>query len=209
MVGVFFGRRLLMNDLKKEKDGLRKSVLAKRLLLTAEIVHSSSRVIQERLLSGPLWQGIEWVALYSPIKNEVETRLLFLRALERGLSVYFPRVEQGIRFYEVGDPSDLQKGAWGILEPKHGCSVLEEARPNGLVVVPGVVFDHKGYRLGYGKGFYDAVLSRGFAKTAGLAYDFQVVPSLPNGPHDQPVKNIVTERREYCFDNRQNAFAKK
>jgi hypothetical protein len=99
--------------------------------------------IQERLLASEIWKGIEWVGLYSAVKNEVETRLLFMKALEAGLSVYFPRVEQGIRFYAVEELEDLQKGAGGILEPRHQCPLMDEVPPNGLVAVPGVVFDQQ------------------------------------------------------------------
>lgn len=187
-----------MDDQKKE---VREVLLAKRMALTPEAVSGFSQNIQERLIASVLWKQSEWVALYSSVKNEVETRLLFMKALEGGKSVYFPRVEQGIQFYEVTSPDDLQKGAWGILEPKHGCPLLKEGEEGGLIVVPGVGFDQRGHRLGYGRGFYDAMLGRLAVPTVGLAYDLQVVADLPTDSRDRKVRNLITEKKEYHFEN--------
>lgn len=188
-----------MNASLSEKENLRQTYLAKRLSLSPDLMMQAGTAIQERLLTSEIWKGIEWVGLYSAVKNEVETRLLFMKALEAGVSVYFPRVEQGIRFYAVEEPEDLQKGAWGILEPRHECPLMEEVPPNGLVAVPGVVFDQKGYRLGYGKGFYDSVLGQMAVKSVGLAYELQVISSLPAESWDQKVKYLMTEKREFKF----------
>lgn len=183
------------------KKELRESILAKRLALTPEAATALSQNIQERLVGTPLWKQSEWVALYSAVKNEVDTRLLFMKALEAGKSVYFPRVEQGIQFYEVTTPDDLQKGAWGILEPKHECPMLPEKEAGGLIVIPGVAFDQRGHRLGYGRGFYDNLLGKMETPTVGLAYEFQVLPELPAEAWDKRVKNLITEKKEYHFEN--------
>ena len=183
-----------MNQTKEE---LRKTILEKRLVLPADQIHLLSKPIQEKLIKGPLWSSCEKVGLYAPIKNEVETKLLFMQALEMGYSVYFPRVEQGIRFYEIHDPSDLQKGAWGIPEPKDNCSSLEKLEELELIVVPGIVFDKKGHRLGYGKGFYDNLLKNFPNQTVGLAYDFQVVEELPVDTHDCRLKKTTKGKKKY------------
>lgn len=187
--------------LKSQKNRLRQSILEKRLSLTEENVLSISQKIQERLLASPFWIGKERIGLYSAIKNEIQTRLLFMRGLEEGISIYFPRVEQGIKFYEVKEPSDLQKGAWGILEPKDECPPLLKDESLGLLVVPGLVFDRQGHRLGYGKGFYDAVLEQFPTQTLGLSYDFQIVDELPVEPWDRKVRRVLTEKKLYEFEN--------
>jgi 5-formyltetrahydrofolate cyclo-ligase len=67
----------------------------------------------------------------------------------------------------------------------------------GLIVVPGLVFDGQGYRLGYGRGYYDRFLFSLSRKvpSAGLAFDFQVVPALPVSPRDFPLDLIITDKR--------------
>lgn len=174
-------------------------MLEKRLALPEEKVHLLSKPIQEKLIKSEVWGQTENIGLYAPIKNEVETKLLFMKALESGYSVYFPRVEQGLRFYEVQEPSDLQKGAWGIPEPKDSCPPLEKLEDLGLIVAPGIVFDKKGHRLGYGKAFYDNLLKNFPNRTVGLAYDFQVVDELPADAWDCQLKKVITEKNEYIF----------
>ncbi|MBX7148080.1 5-formyltetrahydrofolate cyclo-ligase [bacterium] len=180
-----------------KKEELRKEILAKRLSLSEGEVRESSQRIQTRLIKNSLWQDVENLALYSPVKNEVDTTLLFIRALEEGKNVYFPRVEQGLRFYEVNDPGDLQKGAWGILEPKDTCEEIEELADIDLLVVPGVVFDKKGYRIGYGKGFYDELLKKQALPTVALAYSFQVVEEIAKDEWDQKVQMVIAENDIY------------
>lgn len=150
-------------------------------------------------MSSAFWKVLKSVGLYSASKNEVETNRLFLDSLERGISVYFPRVEQGIRFYEVSDPEELQKGAWGIMEPKHSCPPLPGDQSLDLLLVPGVAFDQSGYRLGYGKAFYDQVLALYYPNTIGLAYEFQLVHELPVEKWDRTVSRVVTEKKVYEF----------
>lgn len=189
-----------MTNNHPEKIELRKTILEKRLALSPEKIHHLSQQIQEHIMKSPEWQRVQQIGLYAATKNEVETKLLFMSALEKGATVYFPRVEQGIRYYEVRDPEDLQKGAWGILEPKHGCTPLDSLEKLDLIVVPGVVFDKKGHRLGYGKGFYDILLENFSNFSVGLAYDFQVIELLPIDVWDQRVKRLVTEVHEYHCD---------
>lgn len=180
-----------------QKETVRKSLLEKRLSLLPEDVSRLSGVIQARILKAALWKKCERLGLYYATKNEVETNLLFMKGLEEGYSVYFPRVEQGIHFYEVTDPSELAKGAWGILEPKHTCTPLPKTEKLDLLIVPGIAFDKGGYRLGYGRGFYDGVLEDYSACSIGLAYDFQIIEKLPVDPWDRHVKQVMTEKNEY------------
>lgn len=182
-----------------KRDELRQSVLEKRTHLNVEMGFSLGVTIQERVLKSAHWKGPSTMGFYSAARNEVETKLLFMNALEQGVTAYFPRVEQGLQFYEVGDPTDLQKGAWGLLEPKHGCKPLPDLAALDLVFVPGIVFDLKGHRLGYGKGFYDMFLEHFPNKTIGLAYEFQLVDEIPAESWDQRLQYLMTEKKEYEF----------
>lgn len=186
------------------KKNLREEILAKRLALSPERVESHSIVIQERLIKSSLWPSSGRVGLYAAIKNEVQTHKLFQMGLEKGLHIYFPRVEQGILFYEVNGPEDLQTGAWTIPEPIiKKCEPLPEEEKLDLLVVPGLVFGKNGFRLGYGKGFYDKFLSQGLAKKAcGLAFDFQIADHIEPDPWDCKMDHIITERHEWSFERK-------
>ena len=184
------------------KDEIRQQLLKQRLDLSAKDVERHSHVIQDRLMKSAMWPKSGHVGLYSPVKNEVLTHDLFQKGLEGGLHVYFPRVEQGIQFYEVNGPDDLQKGSWAIPEPKKNCNLLENDVSLDLLVVPGIGFDHDGYRVGYGKGFYDDFIA-GISKkmpVIGLAYDFQMIKTFAIDEWDQQLSGVMTEKSFYSAE---------
>lgn len=180
-----------------KKDDIREKILNERLALSAEAVQSLSQVMQDKLLKSPLWPTHGSIGLYFPVKNEVMTQTLFQKALENGLHVYFPRVEQGIKFYEVNGPEDLEKGSWSIPEPKIHCRELDTNAKFDLLVVPGIVFNKDCFRIGYGRGFYDKFFSSLAIEvpTVSLAYDFQVVEDFKHDVWDKPVKAVITEKK--------------
>ena len=111
------------------------------------------------------------------------------------IKVFLPKTwlkERKLTFHRVYSFSDLVPGPFGLLEPN---PKNEEADLSSLevILVPGVVFDVKGYRIGYGGGFYDRVLKETRALKVGVCYSFQLVESLPVEPHDVPVDLIITE----------------
>lgn len=181
-----------------EKKNLRHVVLGKRLKLAPERVRELSEIIEERLLKSSFWPESGHVGLYSSIQNEVETITIFQQAIEKGLHVYFPRVEGGIWYYEVNGPEDLQRGAWGVLEPVMDCEPLQDDASLDLLIVPGVVFSEDCFRVGYGRGLYDKFLLRAPMKMAvGLAYELQMVKSFPTDPWDVCLDAVVAERSIY------------
>jgi len=142
------------------KEQVRKVMLEKRLSLSQEDVEEFSKIIQNHCLKSPMWPKTGRVGLYAPVKNEVMTQTIFQKALEAGLHVYFPRVEQGIRFYEVNGPDDLQRGSWSIPEPMKHCNVRKKDHHFDLLIVPGIAFTKDCYRIGYGRGFYDKFIAK-------------------------------------------------
>lgn len=180
----------------RQKNEIRKLMLEERLDLPAHQVEELSLVIQTKFLKSIFWPKEGKVGLYAPVKNEVMTHKLFQNALENGLHVYFPRVEQGIQFYEVNGPEDLQRGSWSILEPQKNCTPLKALQELDLLVVPGISFSRDCYRIGYGRGFYDRLVSHIVLKatTIGLAYDFQIVDAFQVEDWDRPLALVMTEK---------------
>jgi len=184
------------------KRSIRDELLSRRRHLAAVTCLSRSLAAQQRLAVTPEFTAATVVAIYSPIRNEVFTEELFADARRVGKVVTYPRVcGDLLEFVEVTSREELVAGAYGILEP-HGSRVVPLA-DHDLVVVPGVAFDVSGHRLGYGRGFYDRVLSAGCGRAAlaGLCFDFQVVASLPAEAHDVRMNLVVTdERMLLCAD---------
>jgi len=177
------------------KKSIREQILARRKHLSDEVCLRDSLLAQERLMATSEFASAGAVALYSPIWNELFTEEVGREALKRGKRVAYPRVSnQGLEFVEIEARSELTPGAYGILEPT-GCKILPVASID-MIVVPGVAFDIRGGRLGYGKGFYDRVLHRRMAgRLVGLCYELQVVEHLPIETHDVLMDLVITERR--------------
>jgi 5-formyltetrahydrofolate cyclo-ligase len=156
------------------KDDLRKSLRQRRAELTAEQVRAAS----ERCCAhaAPLVHGV--VALYAAVRGEIDPSLLHVN------DALWPRMDgDHIRFCE----GPLRPGKFDIPEPTGA-----ERRPD-VVIVPGVAFDRRGHRLGYGRGYYDRALAAcPSARRIGLCHFFQLVDALPEEAHDEPVDYIVT-----------------
>jgi len=183
------------------KSELRKDVLKDRGALSpAEAAEKSARII-ERLLGMDEYRRASTIMVYIDFRNEAQTGELVQRAMAAGKRVAVPVTDIANRRLTpslLADfPGDLQPGAWGILEPKPECLRPIAPEELDLVVVPGVAFDEKGNRLGYGGGFYDRFLPRARYDTVyvALAFELQVRPDVHPGPYDVPVHYLLTEDR--------------
>jgi len=187
------------------KHRIRQQQLSARCCLNAAQRQVYSLEAQQRLLDHPLFAAAQVVALYSPIRCEVDTGLLLKTALDANKRVVYPRVDRDgssgadMHFVGICSERDFEVGAFGVLEPNGervvGVSMID------LIVVPGVAFDRSGYRLGYGKGFYDrAVLSRSRGcSLVGLGYAFQVEDVLPHDVHDLMLDWLITDHETLDF----------
>ncbi|MEM9809434.1 MAG: 5-formyltetrahydrofolate cyclo-ligase, partial [Cyanobacteria bacterium P01_D01_bin.56] len=116
-----------------------------------------------------------------------------------------PRCEGKAMFWHrwyAGEPLPLQKGTLGITEP-HPTSPGIDPDKVDLILVPAVACDVKGYRLGYGGGYYDRMLSdpRWANKpTIGIVFEYARLPSLPREPWDRPLDGICTESGLFLVD---------
>ena len=187
------------------KNHLRDRILRLRRGLDPGERLERSRAVQERFLAQTRYRTARTVALYAAFRGEVRTEDIFRRAREDGKRICFPRVISGaeeLEFHEVNDLDDLQKGTFGIPEPKAAAPPVAPGEID-LVAVPGVAFDADLRRLGMGKGFYDRLLVPGANRPGwaiGIAYDFQVVDHVPTHDGDVPVDQLITESRAFPLD---------
>lgn len=191
-----------MDELKKV---MRTDVLKMRRLLKKEEVEEKSRVITNMLLSLKDVKVSSTVMCYMDFKNEVMTGAFIEYCINSGKKTAVPLVQcmsdvncRNIIACEIKDPeNDLQKGSYGILEPKSDSIVKVEPAEIDLVIVPGVVFDRQKYRIGFGAGYYDRFLKKVGKDCVkiGIAFEFQMVERVPRLEHDIPMDIIVTEKR--------------
>ncbi|WJH35176.1 5-formyltetrahydrofolate cyclo-ligase [Paenibacillus sp. CC-CFT747] len=141
---------------------------------------------------------------YLSFGAEVDTYPLLEFCWRAGIPTAAPRTlskTKEMKLHLISTREDVQQGIWGIPEPKPECPELPDTALIGWVVMPGLAFDPKGGRLGYGGGYYDRFLSE-YARRHGslpfllaLAFELQLVPEVPTEPHDIPVNAVVTESR--------------
>lgn len=176
---------------------LRKSILARRLALSAGEKSVADAAIQDTFLAMPEYGAAAAVALYCAVNNEVSAEKILDNALLAGKALYLPAVEgDAMLFRRITSRRDLVVGRFGIRQPSPGCAAADPETIN-LIVVPGVGFDLSGQRIGYGKGYYDRTLHRleGKGVLIAFCYEFQLVDSLAGEPHDVSIDRIITERR--------------
>lgn len=112
--------------------------------------------------------------------------------------VLVPRVEMNkeLSLHEIKDPKkDLKKGSYDVMEPRPERTRLAELEEVNCIIVPGVAFDKKNYRIGHGIGYYDRFLKK-FDPTVlkiGLAFSFQVIQTVPAEAHDVKLDMVLTD----------------
>ncbi|HHW02390.1 MAG TPA: 5-formyltetrahydrofolate cyclo-ligase [Thermoanaerobacterales bacterium] len=183
------------------KKQLRKIFIENRLKLDEKDIMEKSAKIMSKLFSIKEYRQAKTIMFYVDARNEVKTKYAIKKALAEGKRVLVPKVKKGsgLLAVEIGSLEELSPGTFGILEPEGEEGIPPEEID--LVVVPGVAFDRRGNRIGYGAGFYDGFLPKlgpGVKKVA-VAFEMQMAESLPAEEHDIKIDMIITENGIYDF----------
>ncbi len=179
-------RKRVRTETLRRREAL---ISEERARLSQRIVNSALRWIQR--------EGFDAVMLYLSMRSEVETTDLLEGLLNSGKQICAPVInteQVKLTPRRIQNPNtELVRHRYGMLEPKDACPIFPTEHLQ-LIVVPGIAFDRKGYRLGYGKGFYDQFLTKcPHAIPIGLAYQIQVVEDTFPQAWDVPVQHIFTE----------------
>ena len=176
------------------KNQLKESILEKRNSLSEEKILEKSNQIKNKLFNLSQYKKSKTIMFFVSFNSEVNTHEMIKESLKNKTIVVPKVVSHEIEPSIIIDFDNLVSGKFGILEP---IEAMKIAHKNiGLVLVPGIVFDKEGHRIGYGFGYYDKFLAKvPKAIKIGLAFDFQVVDKIPAEMHDVPVDMIVTEKR--------------
>ncbi len=186
-----------VTDIRPVKDALRRKHREWREKLTKEEKLQLDTAIAKQVRR--LWQYQRSATLLTYVSTpiEVDTRRIIHQALEDGKRVAVPRCVPGTRqmeFYYIGSEEMLSPGSFGVLEPDPLCCERLTDMSDGLCIVPAFSYDWQGFRLGYGKGYYDRFLSGFDGCRIGICYSACVQRSLPHGRFDRPVELLVTEK---------------
>lgn len=181
------------------KKQIRSNTIKLRNELSEKELIYKSHKIYNHLLSLEILKPEMNVLVYMDFRNEVLTNEINEYVMNNNMTLLLPRVDKKtntLSIHIVRDLSDLVKSKYGILEPGMDSETVDYKNID-LIIAPGVAFDENCYRLGYGGGFYDKLLSnkRNDTLVAAIAFDVQIITVVPREEHDLKVDFIVTESK--------------
>lgn len=187
-----------MSNIRDIKNRLRAELRSAREALTPEQKASLDQAIGKQFRALASFRFAEVILAYYPLADEIDILPLIEDALKLGKRVALPRCHEGNRmdFYYINSLDDLEIGAFGIREPKLSCELYDlECEKPAVMLIPALSYDKYGFRLGYGRGYYDRYVNRFGGVKAGLCYRaFLKDTPLPRGRFDMAVDYIVTEK---------------
>ena len=188
-----------MNTIRKDKDELRQRYLAGRAAMDREVKAARDEAICRCAVSLVSFRYAEFVLLYAATDNEIDVSAIAEAAFKAGKKVAFPRSDKEthtMRYHFVSSLDELSVDTYGIKEPPMDAPIYEPALESGSAVcfVPGLLYDKAGFRLGYGKGFYDRYLSSFSGCKIGVIYSDYILPVVPRGRFDVSVDTLLTEK---------------
>lgn len=184
---------------KEEKRLLRNKILSIRNSLDKETKDAMDYEIYNKLINSELYMKARSIFIYLSFGSEIETNKIINKALKDEKEVYIPKIykeDRSMKAIRLNSFNDLKENSMGILEPINEGNYIEKEEID-LIVVPGVVFDFKGNRIGYGGGYYDRYLEdiKEISNKLVLAYDSQIVDFIQPEPHDISFDYILTNTK--------------
>jgi len=172
----------LRNEFKKKRSSLKNK-------------EETSLEICNIFLNSDTYKNVDIILCYSSVNDEVNTDLIIRKSLNDGKITALPRCINSnglMKYFVINSVGDVKKGMFGISEPDINCRELIDFN-NSVCIVPALSFDKNGYRLGYGKGFYDRFLENYSFISVGLCYNDLIVSNLPKNKFDRKVDAVISE----------------
>ena len=184
--------------IKKQKDDIREEYKEKRRNMSPDEKFRRDSAICKAAEGLVSFRYAEYVLLYAAAPDEIDIYEIARAAFEKGKKVCFPRCDKKthtMKYHIVNSLDELSPDSYDLLEPAEDAPVYDPQSPGGAVCfVPGLVYDRAGYRLGYGKGFYDRYLSGFSGCTIGVVYSDYILKEVPRGRFDVTVDILLTEK---------------
>lgn len=184
-----------------DKKTIRKKIISERDDLDFDVKQSKDELIINKFLDQGFIEKYDNIFCYVSFGSEIDNGKILSTILESGKNLYVPYIDTDskqmclCKINNLAD--DLQRGHYGILEPKKNLRKPVNSDIIDCVISPGVAFTKKMERIGYGGGYYDRFYSslKKIPFVVALAYDFQIVDSIPTESFDVPVDMIITEKQ--------------
>lgn len=180
------------------KNLLRLKLRAKRKNQQMLIKKTNDTKICSKLEKLKEFKNAKNVLFYAPIKKEGEINIWkLIKKYIHKKNILFPKTEQkkrSIKICLIEKISQLSPQNFDIHEPQKHCKKIDKKNIN-LIIIPGIGFDKQGNRIGFGYGYYDRLMKKTDCPVVALAYEFQIVQSIPGENHDVKVNKIITEKR--------------
>jgi len=187
-----------------EKKILRAEAKKRLESLSDQEKKAYSQKIAATLFDLPVWRNAKVIGITISRGDEVNTSPIIERAWCEGKQVCVPKcysADKRMEFRELQSFEQLESVYFGLLEPIESLTKKVSPEEIELMIVPGVCFARNGYRIGYGGGYYDRYLQHFSRHTISLAYNVQMIETVPHEKHDIPVQMIITnEEVIVCHD---------
>lgn len=176
------------------KKDLRKILKKQRRSISDKSI--SDQRIRNYLMESDIFKNADAILFYAALDDEINIDECIDFALSKGKKAALPVClddNGNMKFYYIDSLNDIQTGYFGVREPDTDiCREVTDFN-NTICIVPGIVYDKNGYRLGYGKGYYDRFLENYSFISVGLCYNELIIDALPIGEYDVPVNYIITQ----------------
>jgi len=194
-----------MNGISQRKKELRGELKRRRMEITPEKRAEFDKAIFDIFTNSLTFRHTDTLLAYYSVNGEVSTLDVIKTALDRNIRVFLPRCTKDqsgddiMFFHKIRSLSELRSGMYGIPEPSEDFPLFEPKGHN-VCIVPGLAFDKKGFRIGYGKGYYDRFLRNFCGTKVGFCYSDFFVDKLPVGKYDTGLDMLITEKGIYNFN---------
>ncbi len=183
------------NTPQKDKAALRRRISRYRKALNPNVISAAGDQIRQHLLAWSFWDAIHTAGCYLALDREVPTRKIILTLQQRGVKVYVPAwdpARKAYRFAALVEQEPCVPGPHRVPQPRKPRWL--ETDSLDIILVPGVAFDPKGRRLGFGQGHYDRLLGCLKGVRIALCFAGQIVTNITEEPHDQRMDYLVSEQ---------------
>ncbi|WP_179124135.1 5-formyltetrahydrofolate cyclo-ligase [Marinococcus halophilus] len=177
------------------KHRLRQQINSSYQALSGSERLKAEKKIYEYLFQWDGWKQADTIAVTVSLKNEINTGPIIETGWQQGKRICVPKIDpeqRGMEFYEIQNFGELERSIGQIYEPKKSVCALVPPEQLDLILVPGLVFNKEGYRIGFGGGYYDRFLNRADFSTAALIHTFQLQEHIPVEAHDVPVQTLIS-----------------
>ena len=178
------------------KKEIRKKTIDILRNLSLEQKNEIEKKLRFQLFESDLWKQARIIGVTISGGFEWDTRTIIEKGWKQGKTIAVPKCypeEKRLEFYQFTTYEELEKVYYNLLEPKPVEQNRIQKELMDLIIVPGIVFDQNGYRIGFGGGYYDRFLATYEGITLSLLSKKQVIDKFPSEPYDIPVKHLLTE----------------